>query len=146
MGTPRTCEVEMTLGESSANSAVGALESVEAVDAAALKLAAAVTNAIPVGTPRDALAGTWLGHALHPALTDTVIGTWMSATLLDLTGGDRAAARRLVGMGVLGSLPTAVTGSADWSDSEAVDERVRRVGAVHAAANTAALGLQVASF
>ena len=38
----------MTLGENSVNSAVAALESVEAVDAAALKLARTVTNAIPV--------------------------------------------------------------------------------------------------
>jgi nitrite reductase/ring-hydroxylating ferredoxin subunit len=119
---------------------------IAALDEPAKRAGKAVRSALSPGPLRDALAGTWLGHALHPALTDTVIGTWMSATLLDLTGGDRAAARRLVGMGVLAALPTAVTGSADWSDSEAVDERVRRVGAVHAAANTAALGLQVASF
>src|ERR1044071_494790 len=31
-GEPRTCEVEMTLGENAATSAVGALESVEAAD------------------------------------------------------------------------------------------------------------------
>jgi hypothetical protein len=78
----------MTLGEGAANGAVGALESVEAVDAAALKLAGAVTNAVPVGAARDALSGTWLGHALHPALTDVVIGSFFSATLLDLLGGD----------------------------------------------------------
>jgi hypothetical protein len=52
MGNPRICEVEMTLGENAANGAVGALESVEAVDGAALKLAGAATNAIPVGAPR----------------------------------------------------------------------------------------------
>ena len=88
MGTPRTCEVEMTPGENYANSAVGALESVETVVEAALKLAGAVTNALPVGAPRDALSGTWLGHALHPALTDVVIGSFFGATLLDLLGGD----------------------------------------------------------
>jgi nitrite reductase/ring-hydroxylating ferredoxin subunit len=98
------------------------------------------------GPARDALAGTWLGHAVHPALTDVVIGTWMSATLLDVTGGDASASRRLVGLGALAALPTAVTGATDWADSEAVDDGVRRVGAVHAVANTAALALQVASW
>jgi hypothetical protein len=38
-----------------------------------------------------------MGHALHPVLTDVVIGTWLSATLLDVTGSDVAASRRLVG-------------------------------------------------
>jgi nitrite reductase/ring-hydroxylating ferredoxin subunit len=105
-----------------------------------------IRGLLPPGAARDALAGTWLGHALHPALTDVVIGTWMSATLLDLTGGDRAASRRLVGLGALAALPTAATGATDWADSEAVDDGVRRVGAVHAVANSAALLLQVASW
>lgn len=105
-----------------------------------------VRGALRPGALRDALAGTWLGHAVHPALTDAVIGTWLSATLLDLTGGDARAARRLVGAGVLAALPTAATGTVDWADTEVVDDDVRRVGAVHALANTAALALQVASF
>ena len=30
---------------------------------------------MPQGTPaKDLLSGTWLGHALHPALTDVLIG------------------------------------------------------------------------
>jgi len=119
---------------------------IAALDGPAKQAGKAVRGALSPGALRDALAGTWLGHALHPVLTDTVIGTWMSATLLDLTGGDRDAARRLVGAGVLAALPTALTGAADWADSEAVDDGVRRVGAAHAVANTAALGLQVASF
>jgi nitrite reductase/ring-hydroxylating ferredoxin subunit len=105
-----------------------------------------IRGLVSPGAARDALAGTWLGHALHPALTDVVVGTWMSATLLDLTGGDRAASRRLVGVGALAALPTAATGATDWADSEAVDDGVRRVGAVHAVANTTALLLQVASW
>jgi hypothetical protein len=105
-----------------------------------------IRGLLPRGAARDALAGTWLGHALHPALTDVVIGTWMSATLLDLTGGEARDARRLIGLGALAALPTAATGATDWADSEAVDDGVRRVGAVHAMANTAALALQVASW
>ena len=35
---------------------------------------------------KDALHGVWLGHPLHPALSDLPIGMWTSAGLLDLTG------------------------------------------------------------
>ena len=124
----------MTLGENSANSAVGALESVEAVDAAALKLAGAVTNAIPVGAPRDALSGTWLGHALHPALTDVVIGSFLSATLLDLLGGDDTgrASERLIEIGLVTSAPTVASGLSDWALTVYGDRRARPVGLAHA--------------
>src|SRR5947209_6330335 len=64
---------------------------------------------------RNLLRGTWLGHALHPPLTDVPIGFWTSAVVLDLLGGAQArpAARRLVGLGVLSAIPTAVTGWAE---------------------------------
>ena len=109
----------MTLGENAANSAVAALESVEAVDAAALKLAGAVSNAIPVGPTRDALSGTWIGHALHPALTDVVIGSFLSATLLDLLGGDDSgrASERLIEIGLVASAPTIASGLSDWAST-----------------------------
>jgi hypothetical protein len=97
----------MTLGENAANSAFDALESVEALDGVALKLAGAVSNAVPVGVPRDALSGTWLGHALHPLLTDVDIGSFISA-LLDLLGGDDTgrAGDRLIEVGLLAAAPT----------------------------------------
>ena len=117
----------MTLGENTASRAVGALESVEAVDAAALKLAGAVTNAIPVGAPRDALSGTWLGHALHPALTDVVIGSFFAATLLDLLGGDDTgrASERLIEIGLVTSAPTVASGLSDWAMTVYGDRRAR---------------------
>src|SRR5439155_1177390 len=34
--------------------------------------------------------GRWLGHPLHPALSDLPIGFWAGSALLDLTGGDPA--------------------------------------------------------
>ena len=37
---------------------------------------------------RDALRGMWLGHALHPVLTDLTVGFWTSTNVLDLVGGD----------------------------------------------------------
>ena len=108
---------------------------------------AAVTGRIRPGKLKDALSGSWLGHALHPFLTDLPIGTWTSATLLDVVGGDdsAAAADRLIGAGVLASLPTAITGATEWADTQRSDENVRRLGVVHATANVVALGLFAAS-
>jgi uncharacterized membrane protein len=93
----------------------------------------------------DALRGKWLGHALHPLLTDLPIGFWTSALVLDLAGGptSRAAATRLVGLGLLTALPTAVTGWAEWST---IGQREQRVGVVHANANVVALILFTASW
>ena len=93
----------MALGENAVNNALDALESVEALDGTATKLAGAVNNAVPAGPARDALAGTWLGHALHPLLTDVVVGSFLSATLLDLLGGDETgrAGERLIEVGLV---------------------------------------------
>lgn len=95
----------------------------------------------------EVLSGTWLGHPLHPALTDLVIGTWTSALLLDLFGGRREAqaSERLIGVGVVCALPTALSGSHDWSHEEPGSDAIRRVGAVHAVGNSVVLGLQIAS-
>jgi nitrite reductase/ring-hydroxylating ferredoxin subunit/uncharacterized membrane protein len=137
----------MTLKENSANQAVGALESVEALDPVSLKLAEAVRDAVPVGAARDALGGTWLGHALHPLLTDVVIGSFMSATLLDLLGGDDAgrASERLIEVGLATSAPTVASGLTDWAFTVLGDRRVRPVGLTHATANLTASTLYAAS-
>jgi uncharacterized membrane protein len=94
---------------------------------------------------RDLLRGAWLGHALHPILTDVPIGFWTSAVVLDLVGGRGAhrPAQRLIGLGVLSAVPTAVTGWAEWSGT---GQREQRVGVVHAVSNVAALGLFTASW
>jgi nitrite reductase/ring-hydroxylating ferredoxin subunit/uncharacterized membrane protein len=91
------------------------------------------------------LSGSDFGHRLHPLLTDIPIGAWTSATILDLIGGrgGRRVARRLVGVGIIASLPTAATGISDWDDTHGAD---RRVGIVHALANSTALGFQIASW
>jgi uncharacterized membrane protein len=95
---------------------------------------------------RRVLGGEWLGHALHPLLTDFPLGCWIGAGLLDLVSGrrDRAAARRLVGLGVLFALPTAATGLSDWST--VTDEKARRVGTGHAVLNAVALGSYLSSW
>ena len=120
---------------------------VAAIDGPAKKLGKAVRDAIPKGPVKDAVSGTWLGHALHPLLTDAVIGPWTSALILDAVGGEDSekAADLLIGVGIAASLPTAVTGANDWADTEVADDSIRRVGAVHGVLNTAALGLFGAS-
>jgi nitrite reductase/ring-hydroxylating ferredoxin subunit/uncharacterized membrane protein len=130
-----------------AHGALAAVEGAAALDAPAQELAKAVRGAVGPGTVKDLLSGTWLGHPVHPLLTDTVIGTWLSALLLDLSGdrGVRRGADRLIAAGIAAALPTALTGANDWADAEPGNAPVRRVGAVHATANVVALGLQVAS-
>jgi nitrite reductase/ring-hydroxylating ferredoxin subunit/uncharacterized membrane protein len=122
-----------------------AVESATFLDAPADALMGAVSKAIPAGPVKDAISGTWLGHALHPVLTDLPIGFWTSAWMLDLIGGKRSAnaARMLVGLGIASAIPTAVTGASDWADTAAPE---KRVGLLHAATNTIALACYVVSF
>jgi nitrite reductase/ring-hydroxylating ferredoxin subunit/uncharacterized membrane protein len=96
---------------------------------------------------KDALAGTWLGHALHPLLTDVVVGAFLSTTLLDVAGGDEdgTAGARLIGIGLAAAGPTVLTGATDWADTEPVDDGIRRAGLVHALSNTTALALYTGS-
>ena len=118
------------------------LEGTSELDAPATLLSRAVRGLLEPGAVKDALSGTWLGHALHPMLTDVVIGSFLSATALDLLTGEEGdvASRRLIALGLAAFPPTALSGASDWIDAE-VDDRVKRVGIVHAAGNwlTAAL-------
>jgi nitrite reductase/ring-hydroxylating ferredoxin subunit/uncharacterized membrane protein len=118
------------------------------LDEPAEKFAGWVRGVVPRGPVKDALSGTPLGHAIHPLLTDVPIGSWTSAVVLDLVGGRdaRPASRRLIATGLLAAVPTAAAGFNDWADTTPADDSVRRVGAVHAVANVAALGLYAASF
>lgn len=123
------------------------LEAFAPLDAPAKQIGRTVRQTIGPGTLKDALSGTWLGHALHPVLTDVVIGSWTSATLLDLFGGrsSEQAAERLLAIGMAAYGPTVLTGMTDWADTEIADDGVRRVGIVHAVANSVAMSLYTAS-
>jgi nitrite reductase/ring-hydroxylating ferredoxin subunit len=123
------------------------IESLSALDTPAQAIGKRVRGALDRGTLKDALSGTWLGHALHPMLTDVVIGSFLSASLLDLLGGDenKGASERLIAVGIAAYGPTALTGVNDWADAEPADDGVRRAGLVHAAVNSAALSLYAAS-
>jgi nitrite reductase/ring-hydroxylating ferredoxin subunit/uncharacterized membrane protein len=92
--------------------------------------------------------GRWVGHPLHPALSDLPIGLWTGAMVLDVTDGGPPprsgidAAGWLSAAGILAAGATALTGLSDWTVSNDQD---RRVGLFHGLLNTVALGLQGAS-
>jgi nitrite reductase/ring-hydroxylating ferredoxin subunit/uncharacterized membrane protein len=123
------------------------IESAEALDPIGRAVGKAVRGNL-TGTVKDALSGTWLGHALHPMLTDVVIGSFMSASLLDVLvpDSDGTAGERLIALGLAAYLPTAAAGVNDWADSEPVDDGVRRAGLVHAGGNALAATLYATSW
>lgn len=123
----------------------GRLEQAKALDPVVAGVSSAANTVLPRGRVKDALHGTWLGHALHPMLIAGPIGLWSSAIILDWTGGDRDAARRLVGAGVLAVGPTAASGLADWSELGSA-KKPKRVGLVHAVANTTTAAVYAASW
>jgi len=121
------------------------LERAEALDGPVRTLEPGVEKAFGSGTKGSVLRGEWLGHAVHPVLTDLVLGSWTSATVLDLVGGreSRAAARRLLATGLVAFGPTAWTGWAEWSTA---GPREKRVGLVHAVVNGVAVGAYTSSW
>jgi hypothetical protein len=121
------------------------LEEARVLDRPVRALEPSIRNVFGTGRRASVLRGEWLGHAVHPLLTDLTLGTWTSASLLDLVGGVDCygAARRLVGTGLLAAGPTAWTGWAEWSAAGARD---KRVGLVHAVTNGVAIGAYAASW
>jgi nitrite reductase/ring-hydroxylating ferredoxin subunit/uncharacterized membrane protein len=113
------------------------LAELEPLDSVAEPLAKQVRNLLPGGAVKDVLSGTFLGHALHPVMQLAPLGTWMSAVVLDLVGGEdgESSADLLIGTGLLATVPTVVTGWSDYADSTVASDRVRRIGILHAAAN-----------
>lgn len=111
----------------------------------AVNTMARVTAPLGDSTLGSALRGQWLGHALHPALTDVPLGLWTATSVLDVFGGAgaRPAAQRLLGIGLLAAGPTAAAGWAEWTR---VQRPAQRVGLAHAALNVAAVGLYAGSW
>ena len=71
----------------------------------------------PIRPIKDFLNGAWLGHPLHAAATDLPIGTLLLAVVLDLVGQNAAADIALVAT-ILFMLGAAVTGAADYTDTD----------------------------
>lgn len=118
------------------------LEQTTALDRVGDRLQRAVQGTLRSQRVRDLLHGVWLGHPLHPAMVQVPVGAWISAAIVDLLPGQRRAATALVAVGTASAVPAAVAGLNDWA-SLARDQR--RVGLVHAAANTIGLTLYAGS-
>lgn len=90
----------------------------------------------------DAFHGKWLGHPLHPILTDLPIGAWTFAGALDtldlVTDRHRTSADQAIAFGVLTAVPTALAGAIDWRQT---GPESRRVGVAHGLMNAGALVL-----
>jgi nitrite reductase/ring-hydroxylating ferredoxin subunit/uncharacterized membrane protein len=97
---------------------------------------------------KNLLHGTWLGHPLHPVLTDIPVGAWAAALVFDTLDGRaggrlwRRRADGAVAIGIGGATAAALAGLTDWQH---VDGPPRRTGLAHAALNTVALGLYTGS-
>jgi nitrite reductase/ring-hydroxylating ferredoxin subunit/uncharacterized membrane protein len=83
----------------------------------------------PIPPLKDFLHGTWLGHPLHPLLTDVPIGVFTLALLFDIVGL-RDAAAFAIAFGILAMLATAIAGYADYIDID-MDGPPRRYASVH---------------
>lgn len=120
-----------------------AISAMEALDRVGDPLQGFVRRSLESTGAGPALRGDWLGHPVHPLLTDLPIGFWTSAWVLDF-GGARArrAADALIAAGLVSVAPTALAGLADWAER---DRRDRRLGLAHLAANVTATWLYAAS-
>lgn len=92
---------------------------------------------------KDVLYGTWMGHPLHPPMTDITIGGWTLSMMMDVLGAEKASDLALQ-IGTLSAGGTALSGIAQWYDLQNMEEP-RRLGAYHATLNTVALGFYVTS-
>jgi nitrite reductase/ring-hydroxylating ferredoxin subunit len=105
-------------------------------------------------TVMNALNGVWLGHPAHPPLASLTSGALGTTVVLDAlsilpyratseSGTAARFARRSLGIGILASVGSAVTGVTDWQHTHESD---RRVGLVHGAINVAATALYAQSW
>lgn len=96
----------------------------------------------------DVLHGTWLGHPLHPMLTDIVVGAWTLGAIFDvLSLGDNASqwekvADKLTAIGTIAAIPTVASGLADFS---AIPKSAAGIGLTHALAADASLVMYLLS-
>ncbi len=89
----------------------------------------------------DLLHGTYIGHPVHPVLTDVPIGAWTMVIALDAADMEDGADYAL-NIGLVGALGAAISGIADWRYTKGT---VRRVGTAHALFNVSATALYALS-
>jgi nitrite reductase/ring-hydroxylating ferredoxin subunit/uncharacterized membrane protein len=110
------------------------------LDPAGEWLSTKITRLTSVGPVKSVLSGTWLGHPLHPLLTDVPVGALVAATVVDTFGGEdgAAASDALTVVGLLATAPTIASGLSDWADTVGPE---RRLGMIHGLANVGAASL-----
>lgn len=130
-----------------------AIEDLKPVADAGMTLSTAVHNAIlaggePARKVADFLHGTWLGHPLHPVMTDVTIGAWTLASVFDVAGAItqshqlKTTADQLTAAGTISAIPTALTGLVDYST---FPEKSSSPATLHAVLNLVNFGLYIAS-
>jgi nitrite reductase/ring-hydroxylating ferredoxin subunit/uncharacterized membrane protein len=98
---------------------------------------------------KNAMHGVWLGHPLHPVLTDVPLGAWTTGLVLDAVGavrqdpGIERAADVAIAVGLVGAAGAAVTGLTDWSET---DGQSRRTGLLHGLLNITATALYATAY
>jgi hypothetical protein len=121
------------------SAAMAAVDHQQWLDPVSEKVQPAVTNTFAAGGSlgrqvKNFLHGTWLGHPLHPALTDVPLGAWTVALVLDSLEaalGRHACGRSAdtaIKVGLIGAVGATITGVTDWPHPE---HRARRLGLLH---------------
>jgi nitrite reductase/ring-hydroxylating ferredoxin subunit len=107
----------------------------------------------PLGRPgkllQDFLNGSWLGHSVHPVVTDVVVGGATAALLLQVliwfgVADLEVALIWLLGLTWLSGMSAIVTGLTDFKDTATGDER--NVVGLHGEINIVATLLFIAAF
>ena len=130
-----------------------AVEQQQWLETVSAKVQPAITHTFAAGGPlgrqlKNFLHGTWLGHPLHPVLTDIPLGAWTTALVLDGLEGATGrtefgrSAKTAIKVGLIGAVGAALTGVTDWQHTE---QRARRLGLLHGVLNTVAAALYTTS-
>lgn len=81
---------------------------------------------------QNLLNGVWLGHPLHPVITDVPVGAWTATAVLDILSTTNpqleSAADITLATGLAAGLAAGVTGATDWMDTYGTE---RSVGLLH---------------
>src|SRR5947209_37248 len=91
------------------------LQDWELLDPAGEWLTTKINRLTSVGPVKSVLSGTWLGHPLHPLLTDVPVGALVTATVVDAFCGEdgAVASDALTVVGLLAVAPTIASGLSD---------------------------------
>ena len=108
------------------------IEEVDSLDAAADQVSQAVSRVTHRPPVSNVVGGSWIGHPVHPILTDLPIGLWTRAFVLDLVGG-RPRGRRRRPSSAWECSPPSPPPSPAWPTGPTPAGGTRRVGTFHAA-------------